>query len=587
MAQKKICKVRGNFDHGPWAEPLPLTEVVEAGGLHLYFLHLNLGSADHHFKPTITLAPFKKVPAFIAGIMVMTAASVPAADFAFGIEGCPARLCGVPGEVKSFDAFVTLTTSNNAEFDGAQGWSLSVCISGGVVKTVSLKGVHVSTIYDQDDDGDPDTPPITQDPFDQDLGGPEVFTKIANKATFKDDPSRVGVISAVVLRSQEKMVLQPNGVQTILKLVVEVTIPAVGEAAVTFAFEDGFKSSVSQPVNNVVTFGGASVRPAFESCVVQVCPVDSGEFHVAIVDPGHAAPESGDYVLVRNEQPGDVIVPVDVLLSSPSLPASGDGPQSWSLSIGHDSCMTVNKVTLKGVMVSTIYCQDEDGDPGTSCVVHDPFEQNLGAADVFTKIANKATGTPPSPINDPNQQGVISAVVLRSQEKMVLHPNATDTVLRIEYKISVEAGNTTNCRAFFLNGLKSSVSQPVNNVITYRGASIQPAVQQGIVIHLVPVEPPPRPGAPFKSGDANNDGRFDIADAVKVVMAVVPGMGPVLACFDSGDVNGDGRLDLTDAMYIIDWQFRQGPLPAAPFPVCAQRESVFDTTCPSTYVCTQ
>jgi uncharacterized protein len=37
--------VRGNVDHGPWAERLPLTEVVEAGGLHLYVLH-DLQSLD-------------------------------------------------------------------------------------------------------------------------------------------------------------------------------------------------------------------------------------------------------------------------------------------------------------------------------------------------------------------------------------------------------------------------------------------------------------------------------------------------------------------------------------------------------------
>ena len=31
--------VRGNNDKGPWAEPIPMTEVVAVGGLHLYLLH--------------------------------------------------------------------------------------------------------------------------------------------------------------------------------------------------------------------------------------------------------------------------------------------------------------------------------------------------------------------------------------------------------------------------------------------------------------------------------------------------------------------------------------------------------------------
>ena len=34
-----VVAVRGNVDRGLWAESLPDTEVVEAGGLHLYLLH--------------------------------------------------------------------------------------------------------------------------------------------------------------------------------------------------------------------------------------------------------------------------------------------------------------------------------------------------------------------------------------------------------------------------------------------------------------------------------------------------------------------------------------------------------------------
>jgi putative phosphoesterase len=34
-----IIAVRGNNDHGPWAEKLPAVEVVAAGGAHVYLLH--------------------------------------------------------------------------------------------------------------------------------------------------------------------------------------------------------------------------------------------------------------------------------------------------------------------------------------------------------------------------------------------------------------------------------------------------------------------------------------------------------------------------------------------------------------------
>ncbi|HXE80966.1 MAG TPA: metallophosphoesterase family protein, partial [Vicinamibacterales bacterium] len=50
--------VRGNVDTAPWARSLPATEVVEAGGLHLYVLHdlaeLDLDPAAAGFSAVIT-----------------------------------------------------------------------------------------------------------------------------------------------------------------------------------------------------------------------------------------------------------------------------------------------------------------------------------------------------------------------------------------------------------------------------------------------------------------------------------------------------------------------------------------------------
>ena len=53
-----VIAVRGNSDRGKWAEALPETEVVEAGGLYLYVLHdlneLDLDPAAAKFKAVIT-----------------------------------------------------------------------------------------------------------------------------------------------------------------------------------------------------------------------------------------------------------------------------------------------------------------------------------------------------------------------------------------------------------------------------------------------------------------------------------------------------------------------------------------------------
>src|SRR6185436_12672832 len=87
----------------------------------------------------------------------------------------------------------------------------------------------------------------------------------------------------------------------------------------------------------------------------------------------------------------------------------------------------------------------------------------------------------------------------------------------------------------------------------------------------------------FRHGDPNHDGKFDIADAIRIVMAVVPGIsgGSALGCPAEGDLNGDDLLDLPDAVYYLNWQFRGGPRPAAPFPACGTKPGVNDSDCRS------
>jgi putative phosphoesterase len=52
-----VTAVRGNNDHGPWAERLPMTEVVDAAGVLLYVLHdlatLDVEPAEAGFRVVI------------------------------------------------------------------------------------------------------------------------------------------------------------------------------------------------------------------------------------------------------------------------------------------------------------------------------------------------------------------------------------------------------------------------------------------------------------------------------------------------------------------------------------------------------
>jgi hypothetical protein len=73
----------------------------------------------------------------------------------------------------------------------------------------------------------------------------------------------------------------------------------------------------------------------------------------------------------------------------------------------------------------------------------------------------------------------------------------------------------------------------------------------------------PTPGE-FVRGDANRDLRVDLSDAIATLLSL---FGPLeLSCPDAADANDDERLNLTDAIVILDYLFRSGVAPPAPFP---------------------
>ncbi|MFQ5607141.1 MAG: dockerin type I repeat-containing protein, partial [Candidatus Zixiibacteriota bacterium] len=64
-------------------------------------------------------------------------------------------------------------------------------------------------------------------------------------------------------------------------------------------------------------------------------------------------------------------------------------------------------------------------------------------------------------------------------------------------------------------------------------------------------------------GDANGDGRFNIADITYLIAYLFAG-GPAPVCCESADANGDGKTDIRDIIWLIRPLFVIG----APFPVC-------------------
>jgi hypothetical protein len=74
---------------------------------------------------------------------------------------------------------------------------------------------------------------------------------------------------------------------------------------------------------------------------------------------------------------------------------------------------------------------------------------------------------------------------------------------------------------------------------------------------------PPR----FVRGDANDDGRIDISDALTILASLFV-QGPVSGCPESADTNGDQAVDITDAIYLLNSLFLGGPPPPPPSPDC-------------------
>ena len=62
------------------------------------------------------------------------------------------------------------------------------------------------------------------------------------------------------------------------------------------------------------------------------------------------------------------------------------------------------------------------------------------------------------------------------------------------------------------------------------------------------------PSSRFLRGDANVDGRVNLADVIWIV-AQLYRAGPPAFCEDAADANDDGRIDLADALALINFQF--------------------------------
>ena len=68
----------------------------------------------------------------------------------------------------------------------------------------------------------------------------------------------------------------------------------------------------------------------------------------------------------------------------------------------------------------------------------------------------------------------------------------------------------------------------------------------------------------FVRGEANGDGQVDISDAVTILLVLFTGVST--NCLDALDTDDDGGTNVTDALHLLEFLFREGTQPPAPFP---------------------
>jgi hypothetical protein len=159
---------------------------------------------------------------------------------------------------------------------------------------------------------------------------------------------------------------------------------------------------------------------------------------------------------------------------------------------------------------------------------------------------------------------VVSAVVLSFAKPVELAPSGTATVLslRVSTKEAVAEGPASGIIRF-VNGMQAPRTQPVNNAATAGGETKQFCELRSLRVLFVPGEA----GGLFRRGDANADGRLDIADAVFSLDYQFRG-GSAPRCLKTADADDDGDIDLGDPVRTLNYIFLAGSAPMPPFPGC-------------------
>ncbi len=163
-------------------------------------------------------------------------------SYSLGFAGCD-EVSGFSGNPYSTTVDLVLRDQNNSSESGAQSWSVGVIAEGASITAITTEGTDAGGVVEN--------------------SGFQI-----NEITSGD--GNEGAISAVVVSFVSSASLPPNASSSIATVTIE---GSVGDAdsSVNLAYREGL-SGEGQPVQNVATWEGATIRPELGSCSFSVVP---------------------------------------------------------------------------------------------------------------------------------------------------------------------------------------------------------------------------------------------------------------------------------------------------------------------------
>lgn len=466
--------------------------------------------------------------ALACGASLVMGQAVPAELLRVRVTGDASAVCpSAEGQERAYEVKWDFMTGDETPAYNVQGWSLGVLVenTGAAAGYLRSAAAHADLLAAGPGGG----PPAfnTMNFFEAaDLALPV--------AGSPDGSARVGQFAAVT-----------QGVVLDMMQVVNLAAPATGFGVLDLvvvlggtgpgAIDIGLTDTAGSPPTKIVAVvGGGSIEPAEKLGVT-----------VAVRDPDDPACQSCFYFLADDgDAAGNVLAP---------RPDSGVAQ-----------------------VVRTVYLQEVPSDPDAVPSAIQAFSLSLVIPDGIAVDGAVGAGIPTAEyFQFVVSEGCVTAGVVMEFEAPY-DPgnviNALDATAVLELTISTVAGDWLGVEdpAALELTLDGCGVPPVANVVVVGGES-RAICDPGAFVLVQKVAPVTQ--VPFVRGDANADGKFDIADPVFVIRWLFRGEdGPT--CRDAADANDDNVHDASDVIYMLSYLFNVEVLgnapaaPPAPFPGC-------------------